>query len=64
MKWDYEHTFGKLKPDLILGIWGDREEAEIYIDGFYTAVVVNGEQFLARNDSTEILWDKVEQFPE
>jgi hypothetical protein len=27
-------------------------------------VVVNGEQFLARNDSTEILWDKVEQFPE
>ncbi|MHA1542157.1 MAG: hypothetical protein ACTSQH_04210 [Candidatus Hodarchaeales archaeon] len=64
MKWDYEHTFGKLKPDLILGIWGDREEAEIFIDGFYTAVVVNGEQFLARNDSTEILWEKVEQFPE
>jgi len=64
MKWDYEHTFGKLKPDLILGIWGDREEAEIYIDGFYTAVVVNGEQFLARNDSAEILWDQVEQFPE
>ncbi len=64
MKWDYEYTFGKLQPDLILGIWGDREEAEIYIDGFYTAVVVNGEQFLARNDSTEILWDKVEQFPE
>jgi hypothetical protein len=64
MKWDYEHTFGYLEPDLILGIWGDREEAEIYIDGFYTAVVVNGEQFLARNDSPEILWDKVEQFPE
>ena len=64
MKWDYEYSFGKLKPDLVLGIWGDKDEATTYtINEYYTVVVVDGIEVLARKDSPEILWEKVDQEP-
>jgi hypothetical protein len=60
MKWDYEHSFGKLKPDMILGVWEKPEEAEQILEEFYTVVEVNGDDYLVRKDSLEILWDQVD----
>jgi hypothetical protein len=63
MKWDYEYSIGKLKPDLVLGIYGGRDEAGSYLSEYYTVVVVDGIEIYARRDSPEILWNKVEQKP-
>ncbi len=61
MKWDYEYTFGQLKPDMILGIWENREEAEPILAEYYTSISVNGMNYLVLKDSPEILWDLVDQ---
>ena len=61
MKWDYEYTFGQLKPDMILGIWENREEAEPILTEYYTTISVDGMNYLVRKDSPEILWDLVDQ---
>ena len=61
MKWDYEYTFGQLKPDMILGIWENREEAEPILNEYYTTISVNGMNYLVLKDSPEILWDLVDQ---
>ncbi len=63
MKWDYDYSIGQLKPDLVLGIYGDRDEAGIYLSEYYTVVVVDGIELFARRDSPEILWEKVDQEP-
>jgi len=60
MKWDYEHSFGKLKPDMILGVWENPGEADEILDEFYTVVTVNGDDYLVRKDSQEILWDQAD----
>lgn len=61
MKWDYDYSIGKLKPDLIVQLWGepsDKEIAYAYIEKYYTVVEVDGMKFSARNDSPYILWEK------
>jgi hypothetical protein len=60
MKWDYAHTFGELKPDVIVSIWeGTDQEAAPYLQNYYYAVVGEGVKVYLRKDSPKILWDKV-----
>jgi hypothetical protein len=60
MKWDYAHTFGDLKPDVIVSIWeGTDQEAAPYLQNYYYAVVGEGVKVYLRKDSPKILWDKV-----
>lgn len=60
MKWDYAHTFGELKPDVIVSIWeGTDQEAEPYLKDYVYAVVGEGVKVYLRKDSPDILWDKV-----
>ena len=60
MKWDYAHTFGELKPDVIVSIWpGTDQEAAPYLTDYYYAAIDNGVKVYLRKGSTKILWDKV-----
>jgi len=60
MKWDYAHTFGVLKPDVIVSIWeGTNDEAAPYLKDYVYAAI--GEKIFVylRKDSPNVLWDKV-----
>jgi arabinofuranosyltransferase len=61
MKWDYAHTIGKLKPDVIVSIWeGTSAEAAPYLKGSYVNALI-GEKIKVYllKDSPNIYWDKV-----
>ena len=60
LKWDYDYAIGKLKPDLIVQLWGDDSAAMEYIEKYYTTVKITEFQFYALSDSSEIIWDSVE----
>ncbi len=60
MKWDYAHTFGELKPDVIVSIWeGTSQEAVPYLLDYVYANVGGGVKVYLRKGSPNILWDKV-----
>jgi len=58
MKFDYSYSIGKLEPDAVLQFWGDIEEAEPYMLGKYTKLVVEDKFYYLRNGSDRILWEK------
>lgn len=61
MKWDYDYSIGELKPDVVVQLWGNTEEAQGYLDKYY---VVGGAQgdipFNLRRGSDKILWERVQ----
>jgi len=60
MKWNYEHSIGELKPDVIVLLWeGTWEEFLPYEDDYLPGGPGNGTWFFLRKDSPYILWDKV-----
>ena len=64
MKWNYDYSIGQLKPDVIVQLWGDKDEAQAYIVEYY---VIGGAEddmaFNLRVDSENILWKDVELRP-
>ncbi len=60
MKWDYAHTFGELKPDVIVSLWeGTSQEAAPYLKDYVFANIGGGVKVYLRKGSTHILWDQV-----
>ncbi len=60
MKWDYAHTFGQLKPDVIVSLWtGTDQEAAPYLTQYDYAAIGSGIKVYLRKNSPNILWDKV-----
>lgn len=60
MKWDYAHTFGELKPDVIVSIWpGTDKQAAPYLTEYVYSTIAPGIQVYLLKDSPNILWDKV-----
>jgi hypothetical protein len=60
MKWNYEHSIGELKPDVIVLLWeGTGDEFEPYKDDYMPGGPGDGTGFLLRKGSTNILWDQV-----
>jgi arabinofuranosyltransferase len=60
MKWDYAHTFGELKPDVIVSLWeGTTQEAAPYLTNYVYATLAQGVKVYLRKDSTNVLWDQV-----
>lgn len=60
MKWDYAHTIGELKPDVIVSIWpGTDKEAAPYLTDYTYGEISPGIKVYLRKDSPNILWDKV-----
>jgi hypothetical protein len=68
-KWDYNHSIGALKPDVIPEIWpGSQEEADPFLKDY---TIIQMEEFkrwlpngimYVRTDSPNIRWDIVEPF--
>ena len=60
MKWDYAHTFGELKPDVIVSIWeGTSAEAAPYLENYDYAALAPGIKVYLLKDSPNINWDEV-----
>lgn len=60
MKWNYAHTFGELKPDVIVSLWDETvKEAEPYLKDYVLAALGDKTTVLLRKDSPNILWDQV-----
>ncbi|HEY2981413.1 MAG TPA: hypothetical protein VGJ22_09555 [Anaerolineales bacterium] len=60
MKWNYAHTFGELKPDVIVSIWeGTGDEAAPYLQDYAYGEIGDKLRIYLRKDSPNILWDKV-----
>jgi len=60
MKWNYAHTFGELKPDVIVSLWDETgKEAEPYLQDYVLASVGNKISVYVRKDSSHILWENV-----
>jgi len=60
MKWNYEHSIGELKPDVIVLLWeGTGDEFEPYKDDYVPGGPGNGIGFLLRKGSSNILWNQV-----
>lgn len=61
MKWDYAHSLGRLKPDVIVLLWeGTVEEAEPYLVNYVPGSPDGSLWFLLRKNSPNILWDQVQ----
>jgi hypothetical protein len=60
MKWNYAHTIGELKPDVIVSLWeGTDEEAAPYLKDYVRASIGEKINVFLRKDSPNILWNKV-----
>jgi len=60
MKWNYAHSIGELKPDVIVLLWeGTGDEFKPYKDDYVPGGAGDGIGFLLRKDSPNIFWDKV-----
>jgi hypothetical protein len=59
LKWNYTHSIGELKPDIVAELWGIPEEAGPYLDRDYVQVELGGFEFFLRKDSPNIQWSKL-----
>ncbi len=64
LKWDYDYSLGELKPDVVVQLWGNTDEAQPYLDRYY---LVGGAPddlpFSLRVGSDNILWERVQLAP-
>lgn len=63
MKWDYDYAIGQLKPDVVVQLWGETQNAEAYLKQNYSIIEVDGMLFSVRTHSPNILWEKVKIQP-
>lgn len=56
MKWNYKHSIGDLKPDVVVELWASPEEAEPFLSSSYKKSAVNGIPVYLRAGSTQIDW--------
>jgi len=67
MKWDYVHSIGELRPDVIVQLWqGQTPDVMPYLADYvqirvpeFTSYLPEG-RFYLRRDSASVDWDKVE----
>lgn len=57
-KWNYEYSIGKRKPDLIVQLWKNPEEADPFLKD-YTGVEIRNVVLLLRKQSPAIRWDRI-----
>ncbi len=59
LKYNYEYSIRQQKPDIIVQFWGNIEEANPFIRNKYTKLIVGDWFFYLRNNSENILWDRL-----
>ncbi len=61
MKWNYEYSFGELKPDVIVSVRdGTRDEALPYLEGYLYAKIGRKVSVFLRIDSQNIKWELIQ----
>ncbi|MFC1800137.1 hypothetical protein ACFL2Z_04415 [Candidatus Eisenbacteria bacterium] len=60
LKWDYAHSIGRLKPDVVVQLWHAREEASSFLAVNYVPAEVGAFTFYLRRGSPRVLWDKTD----
>jgi arabinofuranosyltransferase len=59
LKWDYGYSIGQLKPDVVVQLWQNPEEAAEYLERDYMPATIEGFTFNLLRGSPNILWDRV-----
>jgi len=59
LKYNYEYSIGKMKPDIIVQFWENSEEAAPYVINDYRKLDVRDWFFYLRSSSKNILWDRL-----
>jgi hypothetical protein len=60
MKWDYEYTFGELKPDVIANLRvGTEEEAAPYLEDYIFITIGPRVKLFLRKESPNIKWEEL-----
>ncbi|MBN1366225.1 MAG: hypothetical protein JW976_15585 [Syntrophaceae bacterium] len=59
LKWDYEHSIGALKPDVVVQTWLDIEKAEHLLCSNYHKKIIGNSRMYFRNGSPHISWEKL-----
>ena len=59
LKWDYAHSIGGLRPDIVVQLWQNPEAAAEYLERDYMPATLEGFTFNLRKGSPNILWDRV-----
>lgn len=57
-KWDYAYSIGELRPDLVVQLWSNPEEAEPYLVE-YSLIKVGEYRMYFRDGSPDIRWDAI-----
>ncbi len=58
LKWNYSYSIGKLKPDVVVQLWGFKE-AKPYLEDNYIKVKLQGFTLYLLKESNNVLWDKI-----
>ena len=69
MKWDYDYTFNKLRPDIVPRLWGgDIDEMLAVIDEDYDQITIYSDDishnFWIRKDAENLNWDRIKKMHE
>jgi len=59
LKWDYAHSIGKLRPDVVLQADYPPVEAEEFLAGKYETATIDALTFHFRRQSPRVLWDRL-----
>jgi hypothetical protein len=60
LKYDYSHSIGEQKPDLIVQLWQNPDEARPFLKD-YVQVEIPGSSLFIRKDSQAIWWEKLKR---
>lgn len=59
LKWDYEYSFNKLKPDIIQSLWFKPEQADTILNKYYYEYHPVGFRYFLLKDSKNINWEMI-----
>ncbi len=60
LKWDYGYSIGTLKPDVVMELWYQSDEAALRMSLTYQKVLIDGREWYFRKDSQHIRWPELE----
>jgi hypothetical protein len=59
LKWDYAYSIGQLKPDVVVQLWQNPEDAAGFLERDYIPATLEGFTFNLLKGSPNIRWDRV-----
>lgn len=57
LKWDYGHSIGLLRPDVVVAVWWDPKAARRFLDRDYVELASGDVRIHVRRGSAQIRWD-------